>query len=987
MDKVVILELLEGSFDQGIKVNLEIKRDGKTIFRTKGKLPSNLLIEEQYRQWQESYKNLKSAMKAIKAQETTELEFSSCRKCALKFETTFKTWLNSSDQNWEKIKLELKPNLQTSDEILVIIQTNNLKFQRFPWHLADIFSDYPGLEVVVSLPEYQEPKVTTSLNKNQVNIFTLLGSSTLGDNPPLDLASELNIIEILPGINLEFLDAESEEFSLEELKEKLRSQVWDIFFYTGHSHTEAEIGYLDLTETLKITLIDLKDALVYAISQGLKLAIFNSCDGLGLAKQLAEFHIPQIIVMREPIPSEVAQDFLTLFLKYYSRGKSFYTSMTQVRKDLEQRWEIKYPGVSWLPVICQNPTQEAMTWLELQQGFRSESFSRPRPEEILLNKMKSDWIEGVLKKSLQDSLQVELGLEERWDMITQPWGIVWETSEQLRQELPSGINIIHVVRNMASGNTLLILGEPGAGKTTELLRIAEYYLAHAKYNKNLPIPVVFNLSTWQGGQQTLWDWLIQELDEKYAISKSISQRWLKQEKLLLLLDGLDEVKTIYQTSCIEAINLFIKDYGMTKIIVCSRIQDYQSISNLLKFHKAIFIQNLTPEKIEQYLAKADAGSTEFQGLRKTLKTDLALQELAQSPLMLNIMTLVYKKHTFSEISKMSLEERRRELFDGYIKQMLYRRCSDIKHSKVEQIRQAYSDAQTQHWLTWLANNMNQTSQTIFLIERMQPSGLPNKQQKWLYTFLIGLEFGGLVGLIIGLMVWLTLGILFQFPWGIVLAVVIGLWVAFSVGFWAILTIGNFSDPIKPVERLTISPRKLIDSLIGGIIAGVVTWQLSKMLGFLFVGILVGIVFGLNGPPLEETTEPNQGIKQSIKNAVIFSIIGAIGLGIPAIFMTQSLLNIITNSLALQVKIGSVTVILVSILTGLLFGLTQAGVAALQHLALRLILYLNRDIPWNYEMFLNYATERIFLQKVGGGYIFIHRLLRDHFATLKTNKLK
>ena len=38
-------------------------------------------------------------------------------------------------------------------------------------------------------------------------------------------------------------------------------------------------------------------------------------------------------------------------------------------------------------------------------------------------------------------------------------------------------------------------------------------------------------------------------------------------------------------------------------------------------------------------------------------------------------------------------------------------------------------------------------------------------------------------------------------------------------------------------------------------------------------------------------------------------------------------------------------------------------------------------PLNYIGFLNYASERVFLQKVGGGYIFIHRLLLEHFAAM------
>ncbi|HBL11424.1 MAG TPA: signal transduction protein, partial [Cyanobacteria bacterium UBA11162] len=69
-----------------------------------------------------------------------------------------------------------------------------------------------------------------------------------------------------------------------------------------------------------------------------------------------------------------------------------------------------------------------------------------------------------------------------------------------------------------------------------------------------------------------------------------------------------------------------------------------------------------------------------------------------------------------------------------------------------------------------------------------------------------------------------------------------------------------------------------------------------------------------------------------------------------------------------------------VVIGLLFGVfSPAGIACIQHLTLRVILYFSNDTPWNYARFLDYATQLIFLQKVGGGYIFIHRLLLEHLA--------
>jgi hypothetical protein len=58
-----------------------------------------------------------------------------------------------------------------------------------------------------------------------------------------------------------------------------------------------------------------------------------------------------------------------------------------------------------------------------------------------------------------------------------------------------------------------------------------------------------------------------------------------------------------------------------------------------------------------------------------------------------------------------------------------------------------------------------------------------------------------------------------------------------------------------------------------------------------------------------------------------------------------------------------------------------GFACIQHVVLRLLLYRAGVIPWNYVRFLDHCTERIFLRRVGGGYIFAHRLLMEYFASL------
>jgi len=68
---------------------------------------------------------------------------------------------------------------------------------------------------------------------------------------------------------------------------------------------------------------------------------------------------------------------------------------------------------------------------------------------------------------------------------------------------------------------------------------------------------------------------------------------------------------------------------------------------------------------------------------------------------------------------------------------------------------------------------------------------------------------------------------------------------------------------------------------------------------------------------------------------------------------------------------------------LLAGLLKGGLACERHYVLRFLLWRSGAIPWDYHRFLDNAYEQILLRKVGGGYIFLHRLLLDYFAGLET----
>ena len=64
-----------------------------------------------------------------------------------------------------------------------------------------------------------------------------------------------------------------------------------------------------------------------------------------------------MIVMREPVPDRVAQEFLKYFLQAFARGDTLYLSVREARERL-QGLENQFPCATWLPVICQNPAEE-----------------------------------------------------------------------------------------------------------------------------------------------------------------------------------------------------------------------------------------------------------------------------------------------------------------------------------------------------------------------------------------------------------------------------------------------------------------------------------------------------------------------------------------------------------------------------------------------------------------------------------------------------
>ncbi|WP_199344656.1 MULTISPECIES: NACHT domain-containing protein [Nostoc] len=651
------------------------------------------------------------------------------------------------------------------------------------------------------------------------------------------------------------------------------------------------------------------------------------------------------------------------------------------------KWKDVIPNyVIWLLALIMSVLFAYFSWLAIHiQNNSNSGTQRPtnRVDPKLLKDSRSKFLK-VLKVDIEERLEkslynntvfIPLDIEQQGNQSPSPqarnqsiqvnplltaqkkiiepiWS--WIRNGQ-NTPLPPESKIVDIF-NQEDGK-LLILGTPGSGKTTLLLKLAKELIMGAEVDENKPIPVVFELTNWQK-KQKITDWLVEQLKYQYSISEDIAKEWLNTNQILPFFDGLDELKEDL-VECIHAINSFINQNPQPlHLVVCCRSQEYNSGNTLLRGLNSVFVQPLNQSQIEAYFSLANRSD-----LWNGIKINPDLLELAQSPLLLKFMVEAYKQAPARKSQNFSSPEVCRQsylddLFDTYIKVKL----DETQQSKSYKPGKEPSKKDTKLWLAWLANKLKDNKQTEFLIEKMQPYLLDNFLSKLLYSLIIGLIFGLIYGLIFGLI------------FGLVIGLIMGLIMGLTFGL---------DKSIKPEEAFQISWLKMQDNwkeimgwliFILMIVIGLSFWLSFGLIYGLIIGLISGLIIGLISglqSEIKNRKVPNQGVWKSAKNGLIIAIIN-----FPIWTMIAMQIWLIRG-----ITIEPIQVLISGLGSSLVFGFTFGGSAVIEHCVLRLILWQNGSIPWNYAQFLGYATERGFIIQLGGRYRFKHDLLREHFAKL------
>jgi CHASE2 domain-containing sensor protein len=366
VSKLVVLKL-DGNLEQGVRVTLEIgDQNARPFTEVTAQLPPAPDLLATYDRWHSTYRSLGKSVR-IKAKQITydgsiSQRREDCRQLEAQLRSQLNSWLLS--ESFRSVRDRLLPHLKLpADEVRLLVSTRCTQLRQIPWMLWDLVEQSPQVEVALSFPDYNAPATLRKLfYRKPVRILAILGNSA-----GIDLKIDRQLLESLPNAKTTFLENPHSQ----EVKDYLWDRSWDILFFAGHSRTEGETGRIYINERESLTIAEFSRALSNAVAGGLHLAIFNSCDGLGLAAQLQQAQIPQVIVMREPVPDLVAQRFLKYLLAALSCSKSLYLAVRQARDRLKEDLEVKFPCASWLPVICQNAAVEPMTWVLPETSLNS----------------------------------------------------------------------------------------------------------------------------------------------------------------------------------------------------------------------------------------------------------------------------------------------------------------------------------------------------------------------------------------------------------------------------------------------------------------------------------------------------------------------------------------------------------------------------------------------------------------------------------------
>jgi hypothetical protein len=471
----------------------------------------------------------------------------------------------------------------------------------------------------------------------------------------------------------------------------------------------------------------------------------------------------------------------------------------------------------------------------------------PRNRPRLLTQVQARAKQQV-EQALHHAVVLELGLETRSGLTEFPEDLLMRRiGEATAHPVPAGQPKLATFEDL--DQAMLVLGEPGAGKTVWLNQLAVELAERAGADQEQPIPVVLNLASWAARRGPLEDWLVEELAVAYQLHPALGTNLVQAQLLLPLLDGLDEVPEQDRPACVAAINAY-QQTRFRPLVVSSRRAEAEAAARLtrLRLTGAISLQPPSREAVTHYLKAASAYEV-LDVLPARPDRDPELWSLLQSPLTLSIIALARTRAAAA--LRQPAPRRLDALLDAYIDTLL---TPSDRGGRLRGILTARSPGQIRGWLAWLAASMNQHAMMEFYLERLQPTWVPSHRVRYIIRWAPGLATG-LFGLLTS-----------------------GLYGGLFFGLTGLI-IGLIHGGLEAARRPNQGSYR--SAWYGGLVGLLVGWLAVVCIQFetpipdivLFVGLMVGLAIGLMSQEgLQATTRPSQDSYRSVRYSGLFGLL-------------------------------------------------------------------------------------------------------------------
>ncbi|MFB2837816.1 NACHT domain-containing protein [Floridanema evergladense] len=189
---------------------------------------------------------------------------------------------------------------------------------------------------------------------------------------------------------------------------------------------------------------------------------------------------------------------------------------------------------------------------------------------------------------------------------------------------------------------LLILGKPGAGKTTFLKWLA-VQCNFGKFQNNLvPVFIILKDFAETQGQPNLLDYINKQLSECGIEDSQVAQILLSRGKALVLLDGLDEVRDTDHDRVLRDIRHVSERFECSRFVMTCRIaaREY-TFEQFTEVEVADFDAKQIKEFVTKWFKVKYPVKTEH--FLQELEANESIKELATNPLLLTLLCLVFEE--------------------------------------------------------------------------------------------------------------------------------------------------------------------------------------------------------------------------------------------------------------------------------------------------------------------------------------------------------